>query len=301
MIGNWIRQTTTTTGTGDLTLASVSGYPTFDGELGQGARFEYAILDDSTGAPLETGIGYLSGSTTLVRERVQATMVSGTYNDINPTAVSLAAGTKRVIAVHEAGSNYPGMRNLQGSFGARIVIPEGMQLSGGSNKTLTANVPFASCLRWPGGMRISQLVALIGTAAGTGSDRMQLGIYAQAADGGVGPLICRTGDILPNSSGLKTASLSSGSNLRLPPGWYWFVICCSAAAVVGSYAAGGANVFTECTPMGRPNSTDFQRGYVFFTCTSLGSGWTVLPSTVTLSTAVQIQTDYAPIVAAVVV
>ena len=103
MLGTWIYQTTTTTGTGNLTLASVSGYPEFSTQFSSGQRFQYQILDDSTGAPIESGIGYLS-SGALVRERIECTMVSGTFDNTTPTAVSLAAGTKRVICSVSAAS-----------------------------------------------------------------------------------------------------------------------------------------------------------------------------------------------------
>ena len=41
---NWARCTaTTTTGTGNLTLSSVSGYPTINDVVGQGTALPYAI------------------------------------------------------------------------------------------------------------------------------------------------------------------------------------------------------------------------------------------------------------------
>jgi len=90
-----VLETTTTTGTGDVTLAgAVTGYRTINAAQGTGVFFDYAIVAvDGSGVPTgdwETGQGYLSGSTTLVRARIFASSNAG-------SAVNLAAGTKRVF------------------------------------------------------------------------------------------------------------------------------------------------------------------------------------------------------------
>ena len=73
MLANWVRATSSTTGTGNLTLSSVSGYPQPSGAFAVGQRWAYCLLDDSTGKPIEAGIGYLSAATTFVREYPTAT------------------------------------------------------------------------------------------------------------------------------------------------------------------------------------------------------------------------------------
>ena len=85
-----VKDTTTTTGTGDLTLSGTAptGYQTFNAAVGQGPRFYYAIV--SAGAEWEVGRGYLSGATTLVRETVLASSNSG-------AVVSLSSGSKDVF------------------------------------------------------------------------------------------------------------------------------------------------------------------------------------------------------------
>src|SRR4051812_15492834 len=117
-LGNWIRQTTTTTGTGNLTLSTASGWAPFSSQFSTGAdgvgdNFYYVVLDDSTGAPYEAGIGRMSDATTLVRVRILASMPSGTYSAAN-SAMTLAAGTKRVVCA-DLGSirrmSIPGVRS----------------------------------------------------------------------------------------------------------------------------------------------------------------------------------------------
>lgn len=88
-----VKETSTTTGTGDATLAgAATGYQTFNTAFGNGSsttakRFWYVI---EGGAEWEVGRGYLSGSTTLVREFVSASSNSNAL-------VSFSAGTKNVF------------------------------------------------------------------------------------------------------------------------------------------------------------------------------------------------------------
>jgi hypothetical protein len=91
-----VQETTTTTGTGNVTLAGVSdaSYQSFNTAFGNGTsttakRFRYVIVD-ATNFAWEAGIGYLSASTTLVRETVTSSSNSGAL-------VSFAAGTKTVF------------------------------------------------------------------------------------------------------------------------------------------------------------------------------------------------------------
>jgi len=106
MLIDRVQETTTTTGIGDLTVAAITGYSTFNTAFSTGATnlFYYVISHD---ASWETGIGYMSTATTLVRNIVLA----GT-NGTSP--VSFGAGTKYVFntAPAERYTNWRGA-NLQ--------------------------------------------------------------------------------------------------------------------------------------------------------------------------------------------
>jgi hypothetical protein len=83
-----VQETTTTTGTGTVTLAgAVSGYRTFTSCIGDGDRVRYAIVG---GTEWEVGEGvFTSSGTTLTRENV--------FSSSNSNAlVSFSAGTKNV-------------------------------------------------------------------------------------------------------------------------------------------------------------------------------------------------------------
>ena len=84
-----VQETTTTTGTGTITLAgAVSGYRTFTEALANGDRVNYTI---ALGTEWETGNGVFTASgTTLTRENV--------FSSSNSNAlVSFSAGSKLVF------------------------------------------------------------------------------------------------------------------------------------------------------------------------------------------------------------
>lgn len=95
-------ETTTTTGTGALTLAgAVTGYHAFSAKMSVGDTCYYCIeAIDSSGTPTgdwETGLGTYSATNTLTRTTVSDSSNSG-------AAVSFATGTKRVFISAIAGS-----------------------------------------------------------------------------------------------------------------------------------------------------------------------------------------------------
>lgn len=88
---DWIAQNTATTGTGTITLGTaLAGFIRLqdDSRITDGALVNYTIED---GNDREMGIGtYASAGGTLARTVVQRTLVSGTYDDTSPTAISLS-------------------------------------------------------------------------------------------------------------------------------------------------------------------------------------------------------------------
>ena len=78
-----------------VTLAgAVTGYQTFNNAFGLTNQFPYCI-ELVSGSEWEVGIGYLSSSTTLVRDRVES---SSNAN----AAVTFSAGTKNVFSPEPA-------------------------------------------------------------------------------------------------------------------------------------------------------------------------------------------------------
>ena len=109
-----VKDTSTSTGTSDITLSGTAptGYQTFANAFGSNgypsATFLYCIADNTSGL-WETGSGYLSSATTLVRDAAVMDGSSGPN-----VLVNFTAGTKDVfctITSHwcedtDSGTNY---------------------------------------------------------------------------------------------------------------------------------------------------------------------------------------------------
>lgn len=113
MLDDRVKDTTTTTGTGNLTLSgsAPTGFQTFNAAFGTSVFFYYAI-SASGSSEWEVGIGYLSASTTLVRERV----LSSSNSD---AAVDLSSGTKDVFCT------FPGYTARGVGRGTNLLINRG--------------------------------------------------------------------------------------------------------------------------------------------------------------------------------
>ena len=90
-----VKETTTTTGTGSVTLAGAStGFQTFNSAIGTGNTTYYCIAGQGT-SEWEVGLGTLSASTTLDRTTVYASSNAGSL-------VNFSAGTKDVFVTFPA-------------------------------------------------------------------------------------------------------------------------------------------------------------------------------------------------------
>lgn len=216
------RLQTTTTGTGNLTTSSVSGYvpitTTFPHTVQQ--RFEYTIVD-SNYAPIEAGIGYMSASTTMVRETIIATYDgSTTYNDANPTAFSLASGTKYILCADNAGSHIHGVIHRDtGTYKYYSGDNFGLSTLDGTEAPGTNSLrasPFLFSSRKP------ILSVSINCSTGVASSNARIGIATVGSDGLPDVLLMDSGDISTATSGIKTYTLSTP--FWLPPGWYYCYI-----------------------------------------------------------------------------
>jgi hypothetical protein len=96
VIADRVKETTTTTGTGNITLAgAATGFRTFSSAIGVNNTTHYAIVS-STGAQWEVGFGTLTGTTTLARTSVYRNSSGGT------TALNFSSGTKTVFVTMAA-------------------------------------------------------------------------------------------------------------------------------------------------------------------------------------------------------
>lgn len=114
VVGNRIKETTTTTGTGDVTLAGAStGYAAFSSVLSTGNTTYYCIADQG-GSNWEVGLGTFTSPSTLARTTVYSSSNSNTL-------VTFTTGTKDVFITQVANAA-PNSIGISGSTSGVITI-----------------------------------------------------------------------------------------------------------------------------------------------------------------------------------
>lgn len=282
MLGNWIRMTTTTTGTGDLTLSSVSGYPTFNDQFSTTSYFMYTILNDSDGTPIESGIGHLSASTTMVRDRILATYSSGTYDDSNPSAISLASGTKRVICSLEQGACTATPISVNSSATARAIWPQNIVIPHtGTSAAVTAN----RCYYFPIVINTPCEISTIKFRMSSGaSGAGRVGLYSATVNGKPGSLLYESASIDTSVTGVISSSITRH---RPKPGLMFIAFASNSACTPNA-----TNVSNNMQSPFLGTDSTFVQASVIALYETLAGGWSNLPSTAN-STLTEISTGTA--------
>jgi len=269
MFGNRIKETTTTTGTGNLTLAgAATNYRTFNTEYGTNRNFPYVIIDDTNNV-WETGYGYLSGSTTLVRDFITDNSSGGS------TALSLSAGTKDVVTgltSHMRSGAIPGCVNLstRGAMSAHMNQYSNTTTSSGTNKLVIA--PYLA----PVTMDSDSIRAEVTATTASASDTFRFGIYQWMDDATIGTLIAETADVDLSTTGTKTPSFSSSVKIYAGE-WYALVMGGDVSITMRAHGSGGGGI----TPLGMDTTNIRAYGYATH---NLTGGWTALPTNPSVGT-----------------
>lgn len=134
VVADRVKETTTTAGTGTVTLAGASaGYQSF-AVIGD-ANLTYYTIAGQTGNEWEVGIGtYTSSGTTLARTTVLANS-SGTQ----PSALSFSAGTKDVFVTYPAG-----VSSTNGVMAQSTTVTQSTTIASGANGLSVGPVTIAS-------------------------------------------------------------------------------------------------------------------------------------------------------------
>lgn len=208
MLAEFIKQTTTTTGNGVLTLVPVAGRPTFADEFAIGEPAAFSVQDDTNGM-FEACVGHLTSSTTMVIDRVVTTYAAGVATQINPTALTLLAGTKIVTCTPNAGSLVATPTNIPTISGAkRLIYPDGQAIGVGGHNSLTVvqDIVYYVPLTIKTPLPVDAVVfRLTGVQAGSTA---RGGVYTCRADG-------MPGNQLSQSSLISTAT-NSPPEIALP-------------------------------------------------------------------------------------
>lgn len=279
MLFSGILETTTTTGTGDLTTSAVTGRPRFTDVFTANATeanadpFYYSILTaDSPPQLLEWGIGYCSAAGTLKRAQVIGTYAGGTLTNYG-AAASLPAGTKNVICAGDAASWASGVVDvLTKSSGGpvRAIGPQHTTVAAAS-MSLTKDRLYYQPIRLDCPRRVTGIQIQCGSTALNGGTRLsRAAVYACQRGGLPGRKIVESGDTALNASfGAVTLTLPA---TRLPAGNYWL-------GFASDYTAASAytNHATTCfgnSVAGYTSSNAVCAGVY----EALSAGWSSLPA-----------------------
>jgi hypothetical protein len=93
---NGVKATTLTTGTGDVTLASVPGYVPFPQAFSIGDQVPYAIHNSTN---WEWGVGTVRAGGVLERTEVASTLVAGVFTSVAPAHITLTGVSEVVCAI----------------------------------------------------------------------------------------------------------------------------------------------------------------------------------------------------------
>lgn len=247
MLANWIKQSTTTTGTGALALSTVTGYPPASSQLAVNERAAYVILDASD-LPLERGVGYIDGSGDWVRDVVAATYSGGTYSGVNPSALSLASGSKSLIISPGAQTM---LTSKQGVWANSNKVYGDVNLIGStSNVTLTADRAYALAFSAAVDAAVDAVIFRVVTAGAAGK-LARCGVYSVGSDGLPGVLLATGSSVAVDSTGVKASTFTA---FRPPPVFITAILSDGAPAIfgaasgiVGSMAWGADSTLTPCS------------------------------------------------------
>lgn len=225
MLANWVKETTTTTGTGTMTLAgAATGFIAFTDAFNDGDKVFYSI---ESGNNREIGVGTFTASgTTLSRDTILETLVSGTYDNTSPTAITLA-GTSTVACTamqqiakpSPMGTYLPSTKRIMSAHHQKADI---------STVALTANTVYYYPFCLEEGMTIASLGVEISAAAAGNGD---IGIYSRGVDGKPGSLLTSTGSFSVNTTGHVDTSIT---NEFFRAGNYFMAIVAGVAPTVTS-------------------------------------------------------------------
>jgi hypothetical protein len=261
MLANAVKHTTTTSGTGALTLAAVANFLPFSQKFALNQPFLYSAYTGTDAAPVfrEAGIGALTASNVMARLAVRETSDGTTSNTVTPTATDFAGATVMVICTPLAAfteSMLPAVDTQSASVARYLTSAarNGVTTSVGPTALRVYYVPFLLRVATP----VTSLAINV-TTLGSGVVA-RAGIYACNEKGYPGAMLASTGDLDCSSTGVKAGTLAQA--LVLAPGWYFAAFVISGTASVTAYTSNISNViggsplgFTTASP---PVQIDFR-------------------------------------------
>lgn len=259
-----VKDTTTTTGTGSLTLANSAptGYRTLNAVASTSDTFYYCV---ELGSEWEVGLGTYSGSHVFARTTVLASSNSN-------AAVNFSAGTKNFFITNPAAiapsdtayaSSWDGVTTISpsknavydkfeallnpGLIAANWVVLHQDPMGLAAASAMAANTVYYTPVIFPYAMTLSDLGAVV--TANVAASNFALAIYAANKTTGrpTGTPLAATGNLSGASATVVTGDIT-GSNVSFTPGVYWLAYWSDAA--VGLMGINFAAQLTTMTKIG---------------------------------------------------
>lgn len=236
MLDVGIKETTTTTGTGTVTLSAETNFVRVSQAFSVGDPVSYCLV--SGNGDKEWGIGKAGASNTLSRDFVEATLVGATFNNVNPTAISLT-GTSTLSVVQHSDSNAGDVAIVSTPFGTQYLCPFASNAANLGTLALTADRLFAIPYLPSVCANAFTGIGMIVTTAVAGS--AYIGVAESARDAGGG---WRPGRLLGQSGAINVGTTGDKVDTGFFPNHkaghiYWLLLTCSSAATVRSLPANG--------------------------------------------------------------
>lgn len=242
-LGNWVKMTYSSGGSGALTLTKEATHPSFN-ELLVGLGFcaatntnvsiecHYDLVDETNGK-YESGIGTFNPSTNiLTRTLVQQTATTSagvtTVDTTAPTAITADSSTSVYLGTttNSLPQVIPGTGFTGTTFAAQGAPFCPMNYVAASGATSVTAVSGQEKW-WPFLWNMSANIKTVCFYCNAGTTaNVQIGIYECLDSGGPGALLWNSGTFTPTASTNNQRNISSGTPtaLTLHPGWYWMVI-----------------------------------------------------------------------------
>lgn len=237
MLDVGIKETTTTTGTGTVTLSAITGFARVSSEFQSPDAVMYVL--ESGNGDKEWGIGTPGAGNTFARTYVAKTDVSGTRTEVGAMAISLTGTSTLTVTPHVAAPAIALNRvNVQGA--SAVISP--MLSVGSANSTIAlgANRAYAMAFAAPSSAHMLTGLGLVVTTLAAGTAYIGVAESAVNSSGAFKPgRLLGQGSVSTSTTGVKTDT--SSYLPRLKPGHvYWLVLISSAAATIR--AIGSANI-----------------------------------------------------------
>lgn len=205
MLANGVKETTTTTGTGTVTLSAVTGFPRFSNAFSVGQHVDYAIR---SGDNWEWGLGKVAAGSTLERTFVTEKYEGGALTKNPGTGVALT-GTSEVFCT--ASSATIGRLAVPPQIAPTIKVFSAVgvqQDTYDSEFTLSADKFFYIPFVWPAhAPRYCTGVTLHVRTTGTAT-KLRVGIVDERTSMATRTLVGQTADISVTTTGVKSATLA---------------------------------------------------------------------------------------------